>query len=188
VPTEAAARVAVSTQNILRDEAHLTDVIDPLGGSFYIERLTDQMEERIEATLARIDEAGGMYAAVESGLVQALLGESALAFQERLERGEETIVGVTAGQAETEDFAAEPLERPKRARIEAQIAKFKAFKAERNQAEVARALDALASAAGSEAENVFEKAVDAAIAEVTHGEICACLRREMGFGQPLVVA
>ncbi len=188
VPTEAAARVAVSTQNILRDEAHLTDVIDPLGGSFYIERLTDQMEARIEATLARIDDAGGMYAAVESGLVQSLLGESALAFQERLERGEETIVGVTAQQAETEDFAVAPLERPERARIEAQIAKFKTFKAERNQADVARALDALASAANSEAENVFEKVVDAAIAEVTHGEICACLRREMGFGQPLVVA
>ena len=188
VPTEAAARVAVATQNILRDEAHLTDVIDPLGGSFYVERLTDQMEERIEATLARIDGAGGMYAAVESGLVQALLGESALAFQGRLDRGEETIVGVTAHQAETEAFAAAPLERPDQARIEAQIAKFKAFKAERNQAEVGRALDALASAANSEAENVFEKVVDAAIAEVTHGEICACLRREMGFGQPLVVA
>ena len=188
VPTEAAARVAVATQNILRDEAHLTDVIDPLGGSFYVERLTDQMEEGIEATLARIDEAGGMYAAVESGLVQALLGESALAFQGRLDRGEETIVGVTAHQAETEDFAAAPLERPDRARIEAQIAKFKVFKAARNQAEVARALDTLAGAANSEAENVFEKVVDAAIAEVTHGEICACLRREMGFGQPLVVA
>ena len=188
VPTEAAARVAVATQNILRDEAHLTDVIDPLGGSFYVETLTDQMEERIEATLARIDGAGGMYAAVESGLVQALLGESALAFQGRLDRGEETIVGVTAHQAETEAFAAAPLERPDQARIEAQIAKFKAFKAERNQAEVGRALDALASAANSEAENVFEKVVDAAIAEVTHGEICACLRREMGFGQPLVVA
>ena len=188
VPTEAAARVAVSTQNILRDEAHLTDVIDPLGGSFYVERLTDQMEEQIEATLARIDDAGGMYAAVESGLVQGLLGESALAFQERLDRGEETIVGVTASQAETEDFAAAPLERPERTRIEAQIATFKAFKAARNQAEVARALDALAGAANSDTENVFEKVVDAAIAEVTHGEICACLRREMGFGQPLVVA
>ncbi len=188
VPTEAAARVAIATQNILREEAHLTDVIDPLGGSFYVETLTDQMAAEIEATLARIDDAGGMYAAVDSGLVQTLLGESALAFQERLERGEETIVGVTAQRAETEDFAALPLERPEPARIEAQIAKFKAFKADRNQAEVARALDALASAANSEAENVFEKAVDAAIAEVTHGEICACLRREMGFGQPLVVA
>ncbi len=72
--------------------------------------------------------------------------------------------------------------------MDAQIAKFQAFKAARNQTEVVRALDALARAAGIESENLFEKVVDAAVAEVTHGEICACLRRELGFGQPLVVA
>ena len=188
VPTEAAARVAVATQNILREEAHLTDVIDPLGGSFYVERLTERMEAEIEAVVARIDAAGGMYAAVESGLVQTLLGEGAHAFQERIERGEETIVGVTAHQRDEQDFRVKPLERPERARMAAQIAKFQAFKAARNQAEVARALDALARAAGKESENLFEKVVDAAVAEVTHGEICACLRRELGFGQPLVVA
>jgi methylmalonyl-CoA mutase N-terminal domain/subunit len=188
VPTEAAARVAVSTQNILREEAHLTDVIDPLGGSFYVERLTEQMEAEIEATIARIDAAGGMYAAVESGLVQTLLGESARAFQERIERGEETIVGVTAHRREEEDFQVKPLARPDRTRMAAQIAKFQAFKAARNQTEVVRALDRLARAADDETENLFEKVVDAAVAEVTHGEICACLRRELGFGQPLVVA
>ncbi len=188
VPTEAAARVAISTQNILREEAHLTDVIDPLGGSFYVERLTEQMEAEIEAAIAKIDGAGGMYAAVESGLVQTLLGESAQAFQERLERGEETMVGVTAHRRDEEDFEVKPLERPDRARMEAQIAKFQTFKAARNQTEGARALDTLARAAGNESENLFEKVVDAAVAEVTHGEICACLRRELGFGQPLVVA
>ena len=188
VPTEAAARVAVATQNILREEAHLTDVIDPLGGSFYVERLTEQMEAEIEAVIARIDAAGGMYAAVESGLVQTLLGEGAMAFQERIERGEETIVGVTAHQRDEEDFQVQPLARPERTRMAAQIAKFQAFKAARGQAGVARALDALARAAGTESENLFEKVVDAAVAEVTHGEICACLRRELGFGQPLVVA
>jgi methylmalonyl-CoA mutase N-terminal domain/subunit len=188
VPTEAAARVAVSTQNILREEAHLTDVIDPLGGSFYVERLTEQMEAEIEAAVAKIDAAGGMYAAVESGLVQTLLGESACAFQDRIERGEETIVGVTAHQRDEEDFEVKPLERPDRARMEAQIAKFKSFKAGRNQAEVRRALDELARAAAEDSGNLFEKTVDAAVAEATHGEICACLRRELGFGQPLVVA
>jgi methylmalonyl-CoA mutase N-terminal domain/subunit len=188
VPTEAAARVAVSTQNILREEAHLTDVIDPLGGSFYVERLTEQMEAEIEAAVAKIDAAGGMYAAVESGLVQTLLGESACAFQDRIERGEETIVGVTAHRRDEEDFEVKPLERPDRARMETQIAKFKSFKAGRNQAEVRRALDELARAAAEDSGNLFEKTVDAAVAEATHGEICACLRRELGFGQPLVVA
>jgi methylmalonyl-CoA mutase N-terminal domain/subunit len=146
------------------------------------------MEAEIEATIARIDTAGGMYAAVESGLVQTLLGESAGAFQERLERGEETIVGVTAHRRDEEDFQVAPLERPEPARMAAQIAKFQAFKAARNQTGAARALDALARAAGNQSENLFEKVVDAAVAEATHGEICACLRRELGFGQPLVVA
>jgi methylmalonyl-CoA mutase N-terminal domain/subunit len=69
-PSEAGARIAVATQNILREEAHLTDVIDPLGGSFYVESLTDQMEEKIVAIMKTIDDAGGMYKAVEAGLVQ----------------------------------------------------------------------------------------------------------------------
>ena len=126
-----------------------TDVIDPLGGSFYVERLTEQMEAEIETAVAKIDAAGGMYAAVESGLVQTLLGESACAFQDRIERGEETIVGVTAHQRDEEDFEVKPLKRPDRARMEAQIAKFQSFKAGRNQAEVRRALDELARAAAA---------------------------------------
>ena len=66
----------MSTQNILKEEAYLTDVIDPLGGSYYVEKLTDQMEEKILGVIARIDEAGGMYAAVEAGLAQRICGES----------------------------------------------------------------------------------------------------------------
>ena len=93
VPTEHAARIAVATQNILKEEAHLTDVIDPLGGSFYVETLTDAMEERIEAIIAQIDKAGGMFAAAEAGIPQTYCGDSGLAFQEKVEAGEEVIVG-----------------------------------------------------------------------------------------------
>ena len=67
VPTEDGASIAVSTQNILREEAHLTDVIDPLGGSYYLEKLTDDMEEETRAVMHRIEDAGGMYRAVEWG-------------------------------------------------------------------------------------------------------------------------
>ena len=74
-PSEETARVAVATQNILRDEARLCDVIDPLGGSYYVERLTDQMEAEIEGVIARIDAAGGMYKAAEAGLVQTMIGQ-----------------------------------------------------------------------------------------------------------------
>ncbi|HEY5790352.1 MAG TPA: acyl-CoA mutase large subunit family protein, partial [Gammaproteobacteria bacterium] len=93
-PTEAAARIAIATQNILRDEAGLAEVIDPLGGSFYVESLTDAMEREIEAVIARVDAAGGMYRAVEQGLVQQQIGESARAFQDAVDRGERCVVGV----------------------------------------------------------------------------------------------
>jgi len=186
-PTEKAARIAIATQTILREEAHLTDVIDPLGGSFYVETLTSEMEAKMEDVIARIDAAGGMYRAAETGLVQAMIGTSALAFQERVESGEETIVGVNAYRSEDDDLEVDWLERPDRKAIEEQIARVKRFKAERSQAQVAAALGDLARAANGSNENIFARSVDAAIAGVTHGEICACLRRELGFGQPLVV-
>jgi methylmalonyl-CoA mutase N-terminal domain/subunit len=186
-PTEKAARIAIATQNILREEAHLTDVIDPLGGSYYVEALTNEMESRMADVIARIDAAGGMYRAAETGLVQAMIGTSALAFQERVDNGEETIVGVNTYRDDRDEAEIDWLERPDRQAIEAQIARVKRFKAERSQTRVAAALDELARAANDEGENVFEKSVEAAIAGVTHGEICACLRRELGFGQPLIV-
>jgi methylmalonyl-CoA mutase, N-terminal domain len=189
VPTEEAARIAISTQSILREEAGLADVIDPLGGSYYVESLTDAMEAEISAVMDKIEDAGGMYAAVESGLVQQMIGTSALRFQERVETGEQTIVGVNAYRVE--DGATSPvaaLERPDPAVMEAQIARLKAYKDERHQATAAKGLDALAAAANSEDTNVFGAIVEAAKAGVTHGEICTCLRQEMGFGDPLIVA
>jgi len=186
VPTEEAARVAVATQNVLREEAQLTDVIDPLGGSYYLEALTDQMQEKIEAIIARIDAVGGMYRAVEQGLVQRMIGESALAFQKRIESGEQTVVGVNAYQTEEDPAAYSVLEYPQRARIAAQLARLAEFKAQRSSGAAAKALASLARAAQG-SENVMARVVAAAEAGATHGEICACLRRELGFGQPLAI-
>lgn len=186
-PSEETARVAVATQNILRDEARLCDVIDPLGGSYYVERLTDQMEAEIEGVIAKIDAAGGMYKAAEAGLVQTMIGELALAFQEQVDTGARKIVGVNCYQIE-EDPTVPPAERPDAEAMLRHVERFKAFKGERSQREVARALDALARAANSTDENVFEKVVEATEAGVTHGEVVSCLRRELGFGHPLIVA
>ena len=189
VPTEKAARIAVSTQNILKEEAYLTDVIDPLGGSYYVEKLTDQMEEKILAVIAQVDAAGGMYAAVEQGLAQRICGESALAFQERVDAGQQTVVGVNKYRVPAEEeMQREALKPPPRKKIEAQLKRLKHFKAERSQAGARRAMDALTRAAESKDQNVYEKAVEAASADVTHGEICATLRKVYGFGQPLIVA
>ena len=172
----------MNTQNILREEAHLTDVIDPLGGSYYIESLTDDMQAQIERVMKIVEDAGGMYRAVESGLVQRMIGESARRFQQRIDEGEQTVVGVNAWQVE-EDSSARPINpRPDRAAMEAHLAAFREFKAQRSQDDVQRALDALARAAGDSGDNIFGRVVEAAEAGCTHGEICATLRRELGFG------
>jgi pivalyl-CoA mutase large subunit len=186
VPTAEAARIAVATQNVLREEAQLTDVIDPLGGSYYLETLTDQMQEKIESIIARIDAAGGMYRAVEQGLVQRMIGESALAFQKRVESGEQTVVGVNAYPVDedADDYAV--LEYPARERIAAQRVRLAEYKVRRANAPMRKALDDLARAAQG-TENIMARVVAAAEAGATHGEICGVLRRELGFGQPLAM-
>ena len=186
-PTAEAARIAVATQNILREEAQLTDVIDPLGGSYYVEALTDAMEAKINALIERIDGVGGMAAAVEQGLVQRLIGDSALAFQKKVDSGAQTIVGVNAYQVEEDPADYPSLAYPEPQRMRTYLAQLAAFKAQRSAADVERALGALAAAAQSTNQNIFAQVVVAAEAGVTHGEICGTLRRELGFGQPLTV-
>lgn len=181
-PTDFGARIAINTQNILREEAHLTDVIDPLGGSFYVEALTDRMEEEILSVMKRVADAGGMYRAVESGLVQKMIGESARRFQQQIESGAQTVVGVNAYVADEDPAARQPLARPDPAAMRAHLEAFKTYKAQRSQRAVAGALTALARAANDPRDNVFAKVVDAAAAGCTHGEICTTLRRELGFG------
>ena len=185
-PTEESARIAIATQNILKEEAGLADVIDPLGGSYYVERLTDEMEACIAGVIARVDAAGGMYAAVGSGLVQEMIGRSAFEFQKRVDDGEQIIVGVNAFEVEEDRSARKPQVRPDRALMENYLRTLKAFKAERSMETTRKALDDLAAAANDEKQNLFERVVEAADANATHGEICACLRRELGFGQPLI--
>jgi len=182
VPSAEGARIAVATQNILREEAHLTDVIDPLAGGYYIESLTDRMEVEIRRVMATVLDAGGMYNAVESGLVQRMIGESARRFQQQIDAGEQVVVGVNAYKVDEGSHARPINPRPDRAAMLTHLATFKDWKAQRSASGVASALDALARAANSPTENVFERVIDAAEAGCSHGEICALLRRELGFG------
>jgi methylmalonyl-CoA mutase N-terminal domain/subunit len=187
-PTEETARIAVATQNILREEAHLCDVIDPLAGSYYVETLTDQMEAEILSVIANVDAAGGMYKAAETGLVQTMIGQSALRYQEKIERGEEKVVGVKCYQLEEEEGARKPTARPDLECMQAHVARFKAFKESRSRSAVDSALAALARAAHDDDHNLFGRVVEAAGVGVTHGEIVGCLRKELGFGRPFIVA
>ena len=186
VPTEEAARIAVATQNILQEEAHLTDVIDPLGGSYYVETLTDQMEAR-DPRGDRPHRCGRRH--VQGGRSRPR------PIHDRARRRSPSSNGWKAARRRwsgsiairtTTDRLEPPTERPDLARMAEHVARFKAYKEERSPSDVRRALDALARAANSERENVFERIVEAAEAGITHGEIVGCLRKELGFGHPLV--
>ncbi len=187
VPTEEAARIAVATQNIIREEAHCADVIDPLAGSYYVETLTDQMEVKIVDVINQIDAVGGMFKAAESGLIQRWIGESAMRFQNRLDSGEQPLVGVNKYLSDGEESAAEPLKRPSDSAIRNQLDTLAEFKAHRSQAEFERSLGQLQSVAQDPRKNIFEAIVNAAVGGLTHGEIVRCVREELGFGQPQTV-
>lgn len=184
-PTDEAARIAAHTQNILREEAHLDKVIDPLGGSFYLETLTDQMEDAIESVIADIDARGGMYRAVESGYVQEMIGRSAYLHQSRVESGEQTVVGVNAYLEDGVEEQLDPPQRTDRTVIDEYLQHLAAFKATRDQTLVRKGIAGLSRAV--EAGNIFAAVTAAAESGCTHGEICETLRGELGFGEPLVV-
>jgi methylmalonyl-CoA mutase N-terminal domain/subunit len=188
-PTAAAAQIAVATQHILRDEAHLDDVIDPLGGSYYVEHLTNEMEAQIEAVIQKIDNAGGMYRASETGLVERMLGQSAQTWQQKIDSGEQVVVGVNAHRT-ADDPADRPAPQARLAanRVNDYLAGFKAYKRDRDQAAVQKALDGLARACNTEGDNTYQHVIQCALAGVTHGEICRQVRKEMGDGRPLIVA
>jgi len=188
-PTEKAARVAVATQAILCEEAGLTDVIDPLGGSYYVETLTSAMEAEIDRVMAVVEAAGGMYAAVDAGLVQRMIGESARNFQDKVESGDRTMVGVNAYVAE-EDPADRPppLRRLSRAETDDFLERLDTYKKSRDRAGVTAALDGISRAAADPSVNLFEQVVAAARAGATHGEICTRAREVLGAGDPRVAA
>ncbi len=187
-PIERTARVAVATQNILRAEAHLDDVIDPLGGSYYVETLTNQMEEEIMSVIRAIDNQGGMYAAVQAGFVQAMIGKSALEFQKKIENKEQLVVGVNEYTYEEDSGERPPpQERLSSAKLDAYLASLKSFRAKRDNQRVEKALDDLARAFDGETVNAYEMIVKAIDVGATHGEVCGRTRTAVGFGEPLVV-
>jgi methylmalonyl-CoA mutase N-terminal domain/subunit len=178
LPTEHAARIALRTQQLLANEAGGTDTADPLGGSFFVEALTDELELKARELIGRVDEIGGAVAAVEQGFVQGEIEEAAFRYTQNVESGERVIVGVNRySEAEAEqiellqiDPQAErrQLERTARVRAERDAASA--------QAELARVREA---ARGSE--NLLPPLRDALAAYCTIGELCEVLREEFGM-------
>ena len=178
LPTDFSARIARNTQIILQEETGMCNVVDPLGGSYYIEALTKELVDKAWEIIERVESEGGMAKAVAAGWPKAMIEEAAAARQARVDRGEDVIVGVNKYRLANED-AIDILEVDNAAVREAQIARIKQVKASRNEADCQAALAALTGGAGSQA-NLLELAVDAARARATLGEISAAMEAVFG--------
>ncbi len=177
LPTEQAVRIALRTQQIIADETGVTNTIDPLGGAYFVESLTDLMEERAYAYFRKIDELGGMVEAVKRGFPQREIADAAFELQTEIDAGRRTVVGVnryTEGDEQaTEILRIDPaLERK-------QIDRVQAVRADRDEATVNASLAAIKDAAGTST-NLMPLLLDAARAHVSEGEIVQTLQQVWG--------
>ncbi len=178
LPTEKAVRIALRTQQIIAEESGVADVADPLGGSYYVEWLTDRIEEEAMRYIEKIDEMGGMIKAIESGYVQREIQKSAYEKQRAIDEGEITVVGVNKYQIEEEIQI--DLLRVDRAMVEKQIKRLQEFRKNRDAGKVEEALSKLRKAAEKEDENLMPYVLDAVNARATLGEMTDALRDVFG--------
>ena len=176
LPTDLSARVARNTQLILREEAGVTRVVDPLAGSYYLESLTASMIAEASRLIDEVEAGGGMTKAVEAGLPKRRIEEAAARRQARLDRGEDVIVGVNRYEPD-EDTEVDVLDIDNTAVRDAQIARLARVRAERDEDACRAALDALTAGAGDPSKNLLALAVDAARVRATVGEISDALER-----------
>jgi methylmalonyl-CoA mutase N-terminal domain/subunit len=177
IPTPESATLALRTQQMIAEETGVAAVADPLGGSYYVEALTDELERQAIAYIARIDEMGGMVAAVEAGFPQAEIADASYAYQREFERGERRVVGVNAF---VEDGREEPPIHRTDGAVEAlQVERVQALRARRDAVAHADALAALRAACAGE-DNVMPHLIAAAAADATIGEMCDVFRDTWG--------
>ena len=185
LPTERSARIALRTQQMMVDEFGITNTIDPLGGSYYVESLTNEIERQAAEILKQIDAMGGMIAAHESGWVQRAIEESSYAFQRKVESAEHVFVAMNKYRADEgtvqipiETFKVDPgLEK-------AQCERLAQLRAKRDASQVATMLGQIEVAARG-SENLMPIFIEAAKARVTLGEICGVLRKCWGVHNPM---
>ena len=179
LPSETSARVARNTQLILQEEAGIPRVIDPFGGSYFIESLTHSLIKASEKLMAEIELFGGMTRAIEAGLPKSRIEESAAKRQALIDQGQETIVGVNKYQLEEQD-AVDTLEIDNTAVRESQISRLKTIKATRDPSRVASCLHALSQAAESNKGNLLDLTIEAVRCRATVGEISHALEKIYG--------
>lgn len=181
IPTEHAARLALRTQQVIAFESGVPDAVDPLGGSYFVEALTDEVEQAAWEYIRKIDELGGSVAAIEEGYIQQAIAESAYRYQGDIEKGEKVIVGVNKFTVE-EELKEEIFSVDDSIRA-IQIKKIDQLRAERNADDVAAKLRRLESAAHGD-QNLMPLIIDCVEAYATLGEIADAFRRVFGeFGK-----
>ena len=178
LPTEDAVRLALRTQQVIAHETGVVNTIDPLGGSYHVEALTNRLEADAYELFRRIDELGGMVAAIEENMPQREIADAAFRYQQEVEADERVIVGVnrfrTEGEEELQILRIDPdVERR-------QIERLRAFKARRDSAAVERRIAELSEAASVDDRNLMPVIVDAVRDGVTLGEVCDAWRRVWG--------
>ncbi|GMQ29217.1 methylmalonyl-CoA mutase [Algoriphagus confluentis] len=179
LPTDFSARIARNTQLVLQEETGITQVVDPWGGSFYVEYLTDQLVKRAWSLIEEVEEMGGMAKAIEAGLPKLRIEEAAAKKQARIDSGQDIIVGVNRYQVE-DSTEIDLLEVDNQSVRESQIRRLKEIKSRRNQDEVDRALKSITQAAKSGIGNLLQLAVDAARKRATLGEISLAMEEVFG--------
>jgi methylmalonyl-CoA mutase len=179
LPTETSSRIARNTQLILQHETKVTDVVDPLGGSYYVEALTAQLVEKAEKLIAEVEAEGGMTKAVQTGKPKLEIEKAAAIRQAAVDRGEEVIVGVNRYRLDNQD----PIETLDidNAKVRAsQVARLEAIRASRDEKRCQFALDALREYAAMDEGNLLEAAIEAARARATLGEISQAMEDVFG--------
>ena len=179
LPTDFSARIARNTQIYIQEETNVCRTVDPWAGSYYVESLTKEIAERAWAHIMEIEEMGGMAKAIETGLPKMRIEEAAARKQARIDAGNETIVGINKYRLEHED-SIETLEVDNTAVRESQIKRLNALRANRNEADVQRCLDAITEAARTGNGNLLALAIEAAKCRATLGEISMACEKVAG--------
>lgn len=177
LPTEFSARIARNTQIIIQEESHICNVIDPMGGSYYIESLTNSILKEAKKIIKEVEDLGGMAKAIESGMPKLRIEESAARTQARIDQGKDVIVGVNKYQIE-EDLDIDVLEVSASIRDE-QIGRLKEIKTKRDNGAVQKVLDAITNCAESDG-NLLEVCISAVRARATIGEITDAMEKVFG--------
>jgi methylmalonyl-CoA mutase len=179
LPTDFSARIARNTQIVLQQEAAATRIVDPWGGSYYVERLTYELARKAWGHIEEVEGLGGMAKAIEAGIPKLRIEEASAKTQARIDAGAQSVIGVNKYQP-TDEAPIEVLKIDNSAVMHMQLDKLKRLKAERDPAVLRESLDALTRAADRGNGNLLELAVDAARAKATVGEISMALEKVFG--------